>query len=142
MASGGADIAPLEVKGPHPDQADQDQITRLKSMDRVIHDAKMATDKEHNMTLWEGVKLYPKAIGWSVLISTCIVMVTLPSQHRSNKTKNNPQLTWQFLNERKATTSASWAASTPFRSSTGSTASSFPMATGRSPRVGKLGSVM
>lgn len=26
------------------------------------------------MTLWQGLKLYPKAVGWSVLISTCIVM--------------------------------------------------------------------
>lgn len=26
------------------------------------------------MTLWQGIKLYPKAIGWSILISTCIVM--------------------------------------------------------------------
>ena len=25
-------------------------------------------EKEHNMTLWEGIKLYPKAIGWSMLI--------------------------------------------------------------------------
>lgn len=42
--------------------------------DKIINDARMAADKEHNMTLWQGVKLYPKAIGWSVLISTCIVM--------------------------------------------------------------------
>ena len=26
------------------------------------------------MTLWQGIKLYPKAVGWSVLISTCIAM--------------------------------------------------------------------
>ena len=26
------------------------------------------------MTLWQGIKLYPKAIAWSMLISTCIVM--------------------------------------------------------------------
>jgi SP family general alpha glucoside:H+ symporter-like MFS transporter len=36
--------------------------------------AKMATEKEHNMTLLQGIKLYPKAIAWSMLISTLIVM--------------------------------------------------------------------
>jgi len=41
---------------------------------QITNDARLASEKEHNMTLWQGVKLYPKAIGWSVLISTCIVM--------------------------------------------------------------------
>jgi SP family general alpha glucoside:H+ symporter-like MFS transporter len=36
--------------------------------------AKIATEKEHNMTLMQGIKLYPKAIAWSMLISTLIVM--------------------------------------------------------------------
>lgn len=40
----------------------------------LIQDAKQATEKEHRMTLWQGIRLYPKAIGWSVLISTCICM--------------------------------------------------------------------
>ncbi|KAK3325045.1 maltose permease MAL61 [Apodospora peruviana] len=53
---------------------DQDQMAHLKAHERVTHDAKLATDKEQNMTLLQGVKLYPKAIAWSVLISTCIVM--------------------------------------------------------------------
>ncbi|PYH47510.1 putative MFS alpha-glucoside transporter [Aspergillus saccharolyticus JOP 1030-1] len=41
---------------------------------RIVHNAKAATDKERKMTLWQGIKLYPKAVAWSVLISTCIVM--------------------------------------------------------------------
>ena len=45
-----------------------------KASDKVINDARLATNKEHAMSLWQGIKLYPKAIGWSVLISTCIVM--------------------------------------------------------------------
>lgn len=40
----------------------------------IIRDAKLATEKEQKMTLLQGLKLYPKAIAWSVLISTCIVM--------------------------------------------------------------------
>lgn len=41
---------------------------------RVIQGAKLATENEQNMTLLQGIRLYPKAIAWSMLISTCIVM--------------------------------------------------------------------
>jgi SP family general alpha glucoside:H+ symporter-like MFS transporter len=52
----------------------RDDLEHTKTMDEVIQNAKNATDAEHNMTLWQGIKLYPKAVGWSILISTCIVM--------------------------------------------------------------------
>lgn len=52
----------------------KDNIVPTRSNSVVIRNAKAATDSEHKMTLLEGIKLYPKAIGWSVLISTCIVM--------------------------------------------------------------------
>ncbi|KAJ5502480.1 Major facilitator superfamily domain general substrate transporter [Penicillium fimorum] len=44
------------------------------SMTKVIRNAKAATEKEQSMTLIEGIRLYPKAVLWSVLISTCIAM--------------------------------------------------------------------
>lgn len=40
----------------------------------VVAGAQLATEQEHTMSLWQGLKLYPKAIGWSVLFSTAIVM--------------------------------------------------------------------
>lgn len=43
-------------------------------MDKIIAHAKSAADKEQKMTLMQGIKTYPKAIFWSMLISTCIVM--------------------------------------------------------------------
>ncbi|KAH8600767.1 sugar porter family MFS transporter [Bisporella sp. PMI_857] len=43
-------------------------------MGEVIRGAKSATEKEHKMTLLQGIKLYPKAVAWSILISTCIAM--------------------------------------------------------------------
>jgi SP family general alpha glucoside:H+ symporter-like MFS transporter len=52
----------------------KDDLAHTKSMNEVIRNAKSATDKEHKMTLWQGIKLYPKAVAWSVLISTCICM--------------------------------------------------------------------
>lgn len=40
----------------------------------ILDEAKQATSQEHQMSLWQGIKLYPKAIGWSVLLSTAIIM--------------------------------------------------------------------
>ena len=36
--------------------------------------AAAATDAEHRRGLWENIKLYPAAVGWSVLLSTTIIM--------------------------------------------------------------------
>ncbi|KAJ5171323.1 uncharacterized protein N7500_004106 [Penicillium coprophilum] len=44
------------------------------STTKVIRNAKAATEKEQSMTLLQGIRLYPKAVFWSVLISTCIAM--------------------------------------------------------------------
>ena len=43
-------------------------------MKQTILGAKSASDKEHKMTLMQGVRLYPKACFFSILISTCIAM--------------------------------------------------------------------
>jgi SP family general alpha glucoside:H+ symporter-like MFS transporter len=45
-----------------------------KAAREVIANARSATTKEHDMSLLQGIKLYPKAVGWSILISTCIAM--------------------------------------------------------------------
>jgi MFS transporter, SP family, general alpha glucoside:H+ symporter len=40
----------------------------------MIEKGREATRQEHEMTLWESVKLYPKAVAFSILISSCIIM--------------------------------------------------------------------
>ncbi|KAK6530267.1 hypothetical protein TWF694_003629 [Orbilia ellipsospora] len=40
----------------------------------ILKEAKEATEIEHNLTLWENIKLYPKSIAWSMLMSTAIIM--------------------------------------------------------------------
>ncbi|KAK4975662.1 hypothetical protein LTR66_010921 [Elasticomyces elasticus] len=40
----------------------------------LIDEAKGATEAELNMTVWEAIKLYPKATAWSVLASTALIM--------------------------------------------------------------------
>lgn len=70
-------VVPSEKAAPVGDEKDHhapDEVSRLKATDRVIQGAKLATEKEQKMTLMQGIRLYPKAIAWSMLISTCIVM--------------------------------------------------------------------
>lgn len=51
----------------------ENPVAHGSAMD-FINSARNATEKEHKMTLLQGIKTYPKAIAWSMLISTCIVM--------------------------------------------------------------------
>lgn len=52
----------------------EDHPNVTKSKEQIIKDARASTEREQNMTLLQGIKLYPKAIAWSLLISTCIAM--------------------------------------------------------------------
>ncbi|KAK5717592.1 hypothetical protein LTR17_015945 [Elasticomyces elasticus] len=61
------------IDGPLHFPADE-ELRKTDTMKDTIINAKNATDKEHNMTLMQGVRLYPKAIAWSIIISTCIAM--------------------------------------------------------------------
>lgn len=47
---------------------------RIPGFKKLAKDAKAATKSEHTMTFMEGLRLYPKAIGWSILLSLTIVM--------------------------------------------------------------------
>lgn len=69
---------PAELPGTHaPNEEGQAFSTKSPSLgpsDEMTRNAKIATEKEHQMSLLQGIKLYPKAVAWSMLISTCIVM--------------------------------------------------------------------
>ncbi|EME81405.1 uncharacterized protein MYCFIDRAFT_176683 [Pseudocercospora fijiensis CIRAD86] len=48
---------------------------RLPHVDAsTAEEAAKATASETSMTLLQGLKTYPKAVGWSILLSTCIIM--------------------------------------------------------------------
>ncbi|OJD16372.1 hypothetical protein ACJ73_08890 [Blastomyces percursus] len=66
--AGGAEPAAQNAGGASPGQSP------LMTKSEIFESAKLATDKEQRMTLLQGLKLYPKAAAWSMLISTCIVM--------------------------------------------------------------------
>lgn len=40
----------------------------------ILAAAQQANNEEHTLTLWQALKTYPKAVGWSVLLSTALVM--------------------------------------------------------------------
>jgi MFS transporter, SP family, general alpha glucoside:H+ symporter len=44
------------------------------NLNSMAHNTRAATEAEHKMTFIQGVKLYPKAMAWSILLSLTIVM--------------------------------------------------------------------
>ncbi|USP75370.1 uncharacterized protein yc1106_02644 [Curvularia clavata] len=56
-----------------PEQARRLSIT-VPDIKQVVHDASKGTKAEQQMTLKQGINLYPKAIAWSVLLSAAIIM--------------------------------------------------------------------
>ncbi|PNH46306.1 hypothetical protein VD0004_g1764 [Verticillium dahliae] len=44
------------------------------NLETLSHEAQNATNAEHELGLRQSLKLYPKAIAWSIFLSTCVVM--------------------------------------------------------------------
>lgn len=57
---------------------DSQQFRRMSlnnaDMDQILVDSAKATEAEHNMSFFQSLKLYPKAVGFSVLLSAAIIM--------------------------------------------------------------------
>ncbi len=67
-----------EVVEPTPeiDRAEKStaQQTEYATGKSTSEDARLATIAEHNLPLWEGIKTYRKAVLWSILVSSSIIM--------------------------------------------------------------------
>lgn len=74
MADEKSDIPASTPVGDVTSAGCHDGVNTNKTHANVVEHARSAAAKEHSMTLLQGIKLYPKAIGWSLFISTCIVM--------------------------------------------------------------------
>ena len=57
-----------------PDKTTEDIPTKIADLFEVTNDVKDAVEAEHKMTLWQAVKMYPKAIAVSMTISFALVM--------------------------------------------------------------------
>jgi SP family general alpha glucoside:H+ symporter-like MFS transporter len=51
-----------------------DAIATDAKVEHVLDDARHASDAEKQMTLWQAIKLYPRAVAWSVGISAALIM--------------------------------------------------------------------
>jgi MFS transporter, SP family, general alpha glucoside:H+ symporter len=58
----------------HVDEEQYRRMSVVPGIDGITEDAARGTQQEHDMTLWHSLKLYPKAVGWSVFLSTAIIM--------------------------------------------------------------------
>lgn len=58
----------------YPEKSIDTQHDETVSPEALASEAKVAAEAEHHMTLWQAIKTYPKAIGWSVLLSTTLIM--------------------------------------------------------------------
>lgn len=74
-------------------------------------DAKQAAAAEQSMTLWQAIKTYPKAIGWSVLLSSTLIMegydLALFGNLYGNPMFNQKYGSWHEASERYVV-SAGW----------------------------------
>lgn len=74
-----ADVRTFSISGDDGAQRKESitahDLSHLARVDTsVAAEAARATQSETSMTLMQGIKTYPKAIGWSVLLSTCIIV--------------------------------------------------------------------
>ncbi|KAF6826342.1 MFS maltose [Colletotrichum plurivorum] len=60
--------------GVHQHDSAADPAAAPRHPEDLAAEAKQAADSEHQMTLLEAIKTYPKAIGWSVLLSSTLIM--------------------------------------------------------------------
>lgn len=56
-----------------PEEGTTDVLKTTDTLDNRLN-AVSAANQEKNMSLLEGIKLYPKAVGFSVIVSSCIIM--------------------------------------------------------------------
>jgi hypothetical protein len=47
----------------------------IRKLSIAAEEVREAIEVEHTLTFWEAVKLYPKAIGWSMYFSLGVIML-------------------------------------------------------------------
>ncbi|KAH7148244.1 general substrate transporter [Dactylonectria macrodidyma] len=66
-------MADKKTAAPHGDDVDAHHAETINA-EILTSEAKLAADAEHSMSLWQAIQTYPKAIGWSVLLSSTLIM--------------------------------------------------------------------
>jgi SP family general alpha glucoside:H+ symporter-like MFS transporter len=82
MASNQENVAPTSPTPAYDDRIDNVEKQPAEHTEfaggmagkMLNEDARLATQAEHNLSLWQGVKTYRKAVFWSVVVSASIIM--------------------------------------------------------------------
>ncbi|KAM0754348.1 MFS alpha-glucoside transporter-like protein [Meredithblackwellia eburnea MCA 4105] len=74
IAIGGHNAPPIQKVVTADPSLLEKVATRVEHLEEVLDEAADAAHKEQNMGLLEAFRAYPKAVGWSMLFSTAIVM--------------------------------------------------------------------
>lgn len=110
-----------------------DKLEHIEARDEKaeFREAQSATTKEHNLTLAESVRAYPKAIIWSILLSSAVIMEGYDTLLVCLQPSKHVQ-TYRITNaaDRSAPTLASLPSTTP-------SATSWSMASLPSPLLGR-----
>jgi SP family general alpha glucoside:H+ symporter-like MFS transporter len=57
------------------DKEDPVDVYTVSTKQEIAEDVREATELEHKLTFFQAVKLYPKAIGWSMYFSLGVIML-------------------------------------------------------------------
>jgi len=57
------------------DKEDPVDVHTVSTKQEIAEDVREATELEHKLTFFQAVKLYPKAIGWSMYFSLGVIML-------------------------------------------------------------------
>ena len=66
-------MAGIQQSGTH-EKGPTSEHNEPLTADVLAVEASQAAAAEHRMSLWQAIKTYPKAIGWSVLLSSTLIM--------------------------------------------------------------------
>ena len=58
---------------PRPDDLVKYPLELLE-VEQRLQEAEAATNKEHELSLWQALRLYPKASAWSIALSFAVVI--------------------------------------------------------------------
>ena len=50
------------------------RVNKDPALQEIVQDARLANEAEHQMSLLQGLRMYPKAIAWSIAFSTAVIM--------------------------------------------------------------------
>jgi len=72
--NGSHHIEAMKHSGQNSDDEKHAEHAGIAKIKDVNEEATMATLKEHRLTVRHGLKAYSKAIGWSILLSSAVIM--------------------------------------------------------------------